>query len=190
MLTAFGYEVEDLPPLISVDEFNLATGGAYAGDPRLDIALASASGLIRMACRWHVAPNLECTLTTSASGRLLQLPALAVTDISSVTEDGRELAAGEYEYMRQGLLRRACFRDWTRTWGGITVNYSAGFDEVPAELEDLVLARVQGELALPYGVKSESAGGVSISYSDIGFSGGLSALEAMLLAPYTLPTEV
>lgn len=191
MLTPYGYEVETLPPLVSVDEFNDLTGGAYAGDPRLETALASVSGLIRLACRWHVAPNLECTFTTSASGRLLRVPALALTEVLSVYEDGNELAQGEYEYRREGLIRRACFRNWSQKWNGVVISYKAGYDEVPAELVDLVTNRVTGELGLPYGVKSESAGGVSISYSDvIGYSGGLSFLETMAIAPFVLPSEV
>lgn len=189
MLTPYGYDVESMQPLISVETFNSLTGNEYATDPRLSMALGAVSGLVRMACRWHIAPGLVCQYTTSGGGKVIQLPALAVTAVKSVEESGRELAPGQFQWRRDGLLKRAQFRAWAPGWNAVTVKYVAGFDETPAEIADIVMARVLGELSMPYGVRSESAGGVSITYGDVGLSGGLSMVEQLALAPYALPSE-
>ena len=189
MLTPFGYEVEALPPLMTADQFNSMTGNQYAADPRLTPALEAISGLLRMACRWHIAPNLACAYVTGGGGKLIQLPALAVTAVEKVTEGGAILAPGQFEWRREGLLRRAQFRAWAPGWNSIRVEYKAGFDSVPAEIAEIVFSRVLGELSMPLGVKSESAGGVSITYGDYGYTAGLSTIEAMAILPYALPTE-
>lgn len=187
MLTPWGYEVEDMPPIITAEEFNAMTGGQYADDPRLASALAAVSGLVRMAARWHIAPNLECTYTTGGDGRIIKLPALAVTGVGSVTELGQELQPGQYEWRREGLLRRCGWRAWPRPWNSVQVTYNAGFETIPAEIADMCVSRVLAEVSLPIGIKSESAGGVSISYGD---TGELSTVECMALTPYALPMEV
>lgn len=189
MLTPFGYETESMPPLVTADRFNEQTGYQYAADPRLEPALGAVSGLVRMACRWHIAPTLACTYVTGGGGKLIQLPALAVTAVDGVTENGATLAPGQFEWRREGLLRRTQFRAWAPGWNSVSVDYKSGFDQVPAEIAEIVVSRVLGELSMPLGVKSESAGGVSITYGDYGYTAGLSAIEAMALAPYALPTE-
>lgn len=187
MLTPWGYEVEELPPLITAEQFNAITGDQYADDPRLDTAIAEVSGLVRMACRWHIAPSVECEYTTGGDGRVIQLPALAVSGVSSVSEFGQELAAGQYEWRREGLLRRCGFRAWPKAWNSVQATYTAGFAEVPAEIMGICVSRILATVSLPVGVRSESAGGVSVTYGD---SGDLSAVEVMALTPYALPVEV
>ena len=127
MFTPWGYEVEELPPIISEDEFNAATGNAYAGDLRLAIAIDAASAAIRNECGWHIAPNIPCVATLNARGRVAQLPANLVTEVTKVTEDGQELDASSYETRRDGLLRSSCYRGWSPKWGGVVVEYRSGY---------------------------------------------------------------
>ena len=60
MRTAWGYDVDDLAPLLSVEAFNTMTGGIYAGNDRVESALVAASQAIRNYCGWHICPSLEC----------------------------------------------------------------------------------------------------------------------------------
>ena len=187
MYTPWGYETETLPPLLSEAEYNQATGNAHAGDPRLSIALDAASAAIRNECGWHIAPSLDCKVTLSCRGKVAHLPARAVTAINSVTENGEELSAGAYEARQDGLLRRACFREWTRNWGGVVVEYTAGYDDLP-DLKAAAMHLVEAALAIPQGVASESAGGVSISYATQAATVTTSMVGGMrsALAPYRL----
>ena len=65
MLTPWGYEVDELPDLITVSDFNAATNNRYAGDARIEPAIASASAAIRAWCGWHVAPVQDVTVIGS-----------------------------------------------------------------------------------------------------------------------------
>ena len=187
MYTPWGYEVDEIPPIISEDEFNAATGNAYAGDVRLAIAIGAASAAIRNECGWHITPELPCVATLSPSGKVAKLPANLVTEITSVTENGRELAAGEFEARRDGLIRRANFREWTHRWGGVIVSYKAGYETAP-ELQSIAVNLVEAALNTPSGVASESAGGVSISYRTAAVTIIAASLGSMAstLAPYRL----
>lgn len=166
MRTAWGYEVSDLTPLLSVADFNSMTGSAYAGNPRVEAALKAASQAVRNYCGWHICPSLQCTAYPAGGGKLIRLPAGYVSAIASVTEDGETLHEGQYEWRRDGLLRRACFRNWPSGFDSIAVTYTAGFDiaAVP-DLAEAVRAIAEGVISVSAGVTSETADGVSISYS-------------------------
>ena len=187
--TPWGYQVDELPPLVGDDEFAAATGYKWDCDGGTSAAIAAASAAIRNHCGWHVAPILGCTARLSACGRVARIPAMMVTSIESVTEDGRQLAEGQYEARADGLLRRSCFRNWTRRWEGVEVAYEAGFapDAVP-DIAQACIHLAEAALAAPAGVASESAGGVSISYSTASASVAAAMTPAIMdaLAPYRL----
>lgn len=166
MFTAWGYEVEDLPPICDIDTYNQMTGDTHAGDPGLENALAAASIAIRNVCGWHVAPSLECTARLTADGRLVKLPARLVTAISSVKENDELLTAGQFEARHDGLLRRCGFQNWAHGWDAIEVVYDAGFSlEAVPDLVNIVSHVVDVALSVPSGVTGETAGNVSITYS-------------------------
>lgn len=189
MLTAWGYEVDgSIPPLLSVEAFTTMTGGKYDA-VQSALALQAASQAVRTACGWHIAPSLECTARLTCEGKLAQLPANFVTEVASVTEDGEPLSSGQYEWRRDGLLRRACFANWTPTWGGVVVAYTAGLDaDAAPDLAHAVLGIAEGVMAVSAGVASESADGVSISYSASAGSvaAALTDQQRLALAPYRL----
>ena len=191
MFTAWGYEVEDsIPPLLTAEEFDSMTGGKWAGDLRATSALNAASQAIRNACGWHIAPSLQCSATLTADGKLVKLAANYVSSIESLTEDGIELTDGQdFEWRHDGLIRRACFRNFSRKWDGIAVEYTAGYDaDVTPDLAEAVRSIAEGVLALPVGVMSESADGVSISYSSNAASvaAALTDRQRAALEPYRL----
>lgn len=172
--TAWGYTLTDantLTPILSQSQFNEITANKYTSDMRASENIKAASAAVRNYCGWHVYPLEECELTTTAidqritrsgSDLLIQLPARYVESISSVNVGGVER---EFTYETSGLLRVydtcACDR---RTQ--IVVEYEAGFpDALMDGVKELIAHRVTHALASSAGVQSETAGGVSITYS-------------------------
>ena len=192
MYTAWGYEVDELPPLCDVETYNTITGNSHAGDSRIESALAAASNAVRDVCGWHVAPSLECTATLTADGRLVKLPARFITAITSVQEDGNELQVGQWEASHTGLLRRCCFKNWSSSWDAVRVVYDAGFDiEAVPQLSDIVAKIVDAVLTVPQGVASETAGNVSITYNTTNYAIASATAYKMrwALEPYRVVTS-
>ena len=175
LLTPWGYTIEDaeaLAPILTVEEFNTATAGKYAGDVRIESNINAACAAIRDYCGWHIAPELTCTLTErvlSGNGRikragpdlLIQLPATLVTSVTSATVDGLDHV--DYDLAPNGILRLFDVGCIGRK-AAVVVTYTAGHAMLDS-VKELIAGRVIHALAQPYGVQSESAGGVSITYS-------------------------
>lgn len=187
MRTPWGYDVESLGPIISESDFHERTGNAYITNPRAGAALSAASQAIRNFCGWHVCPSLTCTAYPVGGGVLAKLPAGYVSEITSITEDGAVLAAGDYEWSRDGLLKRACPYRWSDKWDSIVAVYAAGYEpDAVSDLAEAVCAIAAGVLAVSAGVTSESADGVSISYAQSASSiaAGLTYQQKEALAAY------
>ena len=187
MLTPWGYEVEELPDLITADEFNAATGGRYESDPRLSSAIAAASSAIRRFCGWHVAPSMECVFTTDGAPGDLWLPCVGLTAVESVEFDGAAQVVKGFN--RLGRVRTD--RPQPCGLGNVRVVYVAGYDAAAVpDLADVIKDRILASIANGYGVVSESAGGVSVSLAADAASdrGGafVPASVARALAPYRL----
>lgn len=186
MRTAWGYNVENLPPLLSESEFNRLTGGTYNGNNRVTGALAAASQAVRNYCGWHISPSIGCTAYPVGGGKVMKLPASYVSEITSVTEDGIELTEGQYEWRHDGLMRRTCFKNWSAGWDAIEVEYTAGFDIGAApDLAEAIRAITEGVLAVTAGVTAESADGVSVSYS-----ANASSIAAALTSAHKAALEI
>lgn len=186
MMTPWGYEMDSITPLLSVSAFNTMTGNVYATNPRVETALLAASQAIRNYCGWHISPSASCTAYPAGGGHVLRLPATCVSGITSVTEDGAVLPAEDYEWRRDGLIRRRVCR-WTPNWNGLTVVYTAGYAAGAApDLVEAVRAITEGVLSVAAGVSSESADGVTISYSANASSiaQSLTLSQKAALAPY------
>lgn len=165
MMTAWGYDVNSaLPPLLTAEEYARITGAE--GSERLEAALNAASQAIRNYCGWHITPAVSCTAYPEGGALVAKLPAGYVSAITSITENGEALSSSDYEWRKDGLIKRAAPYVWSGKWDGIEVQYTAGYDgaAVP-DLIETACAIVAGVLAVAPGVTSESADGVSISYS-------------------------
>lgn len=177
VLTNWGYTITDtdaLTDMLSAEEFNEFTADKYAGDQRTEANIRAASTAIRNYCGWHVYPERACTLDTTFLDRriarvknamLIQLPAKYVTQVESVTIGG--IAYTSYVHETGGLLKvydvsMAGLEEYTP----VVVEYYAGLpDSLMDGLKELAAHRVTHALASSGGVQSETAGGVSITYS-------------------------
>lgn len=177
MQTIWGYTITDadaLPGMLTVEEFNAITANKYAGDARVAPNLDAACAAIRNWCGWHVYPAQACSMTErllAGNGRikragfdiLIQLPAAFVSSVTSVTLDG--VPFDDFDLEGNGILRLFDV-GWMTRKTQITVTYTAGLpDGLMADIKELIAGRVNHALAQPYGVQSESAGGVSVTYS-------------------------
>lgn len=200
ILTPWGYTITDegdLEPMLSEADFNALTANKYAGDARIAPNLAAACSAIRNWCGWHVYPARACQLTErllAGNGRvkrvgpdlLIQLPAAFVTVPASVTIDGAPF--DDFDLAPNGILRLFDV-GWMTRRTQIVVTYTAGLDDGMMDgIKELIAGRVNHALAQPYGVQSESAGGVSVTYSaSWAASASASALpddNKEVLAPY------
>lgn len=187
MRTAWGYDVNELPPLLSLEKFHSMTGGVYMGNDRTESALLAASQAVRNYCGWHICPSMECEAYPIGGAKVTKLPAGYVSEIKSVVENGKELTGGQYEWRRDGLMRRCQFTIWSSGWDSIEVDYIAGYDiEAVPDLAEAVRAITESVLAVSAGVTSESADGVSISYSSSASSiaAALTSSQKAALAAY------
>lgn len=184
-LTPWGYfaDAETLPNFIDVPEFGLFTGGKFGSDSRISVNIPSVSEAIRDFCGWHIYPNVTCGMLYNVHDLrdafvgpdlLVQLPATYVTGVEKIVLNAKlNPSTGLYEGdecedydigMGNGLLKIFDVSHVDRK-SKIFVKYQAGYVNAPSKLKELVADRVSHAVNNPYGVSSESAGGVSVSYS-------------------------
>lgn len=191
MVTPWGYSVDadccGLPPLLDVAHFHRLVPNISSSDARIGEMLAGISQALRDYCGWHIGPSLECTYTGEGEGRLLMLPAMGVTAVSSLKIGGDTVDPSEYEWTGAGMVRLKCGR-FPDVWRSVECTYTAGF---PLDAVAQVAAQVASNaLVASPGVREEHAGSVGISYNETGagITGGVSVLsrDLALLAPYRL----
>lgn len=200
--TPWGYiiDAETLPDFITAEEFNAFTGGKFTGDTRISANIPSATAAIRNYCGWHISPNLTCGMLYAVRDLrdafigpdlLIQLPATYVTSIEKIVLDAvwdsdADTWSGEiisdadrYDISNgDGLVRIYDVGPRDRK-SKIFIKYTAG---LPANyqmsaIKELTANRVARAVVDTYGVNSESAGGVSISYNATYAGKGSAALS-------------
>ena len=200
--TPWGYiiDTETLPDFITPEEFNSFTGNKFAGDVRITANIPSATAAIRNYCGWHISPNVPCGMAYAVrdlkdafvgQDLLIQLPATYVTSIEKIVLDAvwdtdSETWTGETidDSSRwdlngiNGLVRvyDVGARDrkskiFVKYNAGLPTNYQLG------AIKELTANRVARAVVDTYGVNSESAGGVSISYNAAYLGHGSAALS-------------
>lgn len=198
VLTSWGYTLTDdeasLSDIITETEFNAFTASRYSGDTRIAPGIAAASLALRNYCGWHLSGSYACSISwtiknrgiiRSGSDLIIQLPARFVTAVSSVSVAGETTT--DYSFQTNGLLTiyDAYVSDRRDL---IEVEYTAGVSDASA-IKDLVAQMVTQSIAKSYGVTSEAAGGVSITYNTSWTNGSydkIIANSAAMLAPYKL----
>ena len=190
-ITPWGYEVDGTPlSLITIDAFDALTGGKWAGDKRVEAMLDPASAAVRNFCGWHIVTNVPCraTIDADAPTRTLWLPTTCLTSLDRIVIGDAEVGG---EWSRLGQVRPD--RPVPRGLQAATVEYHAGFERTPPDLEAVVVGVIVHAVALSYGVTSESAGGVSVSYASGAAYGGaaiasLTDADREALIPYKAVT--
>ena len=176
LLTNWGYSLADdtdLCDFITQEEFDDFTADKYTGDVRISSDITAASMAVRNYCGWHVYPSADCELaTTYFDGRvtrvgsdvMIQLPATYVTKITKIEIDNTEYS--RYVLEPNGLLKVYGIHSYLPEYAPVFVEYKAGLpDELAGSIKELVAHRVTHALASSDGIQSETAGGVSITYS-------------------------
>lgn len=168
LLTSWGYTIENtdtLPDLMTVAEFDSLTGNKFAGDARVPQLLASAQIAVRNFCGWHLYPSLPCKFEADSINvsRCIQLPSRFVSGVESVMFKDEPVL--DYHVKTNGLV----FLDGSvlgRSWNDVVVKFTSGLgDSQIGALKEILAGRIANALTNSYGVQSESAGGVSITYS-------------------------
>lgn len=177
------YDAETLANFETAEEFNAYTGGKFTGDTRITPNINSATASIRNFCGWHIAPALTCGMVYRVADLrdafigpdlIVQIPATFVSGVSKVilnavldSETGNFTGDiyEDYDVSTNGLLRVYDVSNIDRK-SRIFVKYTAGFalDDIPA-IKELTANRVTHAVTSSYGVMSEAAGGVSVTYS-------------------------
>lgn len=172
-LTNWGYSMDgELTDFITESEFDVYTAGKFSGDARIAPNIRAASMAIRNYCGWHLYPELPCELSITFFDRrvsegncgiLIQLPARFVTAVTEITV-GNEVC-DKYVLEPTGLLKvynvPPCME-----YTPIVIRYTAGLPyELMEAINELTANRVTHAVSSSYGVTSEAAGGVSITYN-------------------------
>ena len=197
LLTNWGYTLVNasaLPVALTDAEFNTYTGGKYTGDARINPGIKAATLALQNYCGWHLFGAEACKISWTIKNRgiiitgrdlLIQLPARMITGITSVTINGE--ATTDFTFQPNGLLTVYDVSISSRK-DLIEVVYTAGVTSSDA-LKELVADMVTLKLAKSYGVTSEAAGGVSITYNSSWTNGSYDRVlenNAALLHPYRL----
>lgn len=196
-LSPWGYiiDAETLPNFLTFGEFNNFTNGKFGADMRIMSNIPAATESIRNYCGWHIAPSLTCGMLYNVRDLrdafvgpdlLVQLPSTYVTSIEKVvvnavwnanTNDWDGDVITDYDIgMGTGLLRIYDVGALDRK-SKIFIKFVSGYETAPASIKGLTADCISHSVANPYGVSSESAGGVSVSYS--GVWAGMSASSSL-----------
>ena len=146
-----------LPPFASVEDYERVFG---ASDARTDLDLDAASTVIRGFCRWHIYPVVaESVVVDGVGGSVLMLPTQHLTAVTAVTETMRgvgqppvTLNAGDLEWSAAGMVWRGDNRCWTTRARGVSITFTHGFVDPPADLVRLVLDHANRAASNPGGM--------------------------------------
>jgi len=179
--TSWGYtllDADNMPEILTQAEFDSMTANKYALDSRVLSAIKSVTAAVRNYCGWHIAGSQRCELvlnvqnlhiTRKYSDMIIQLPYRFVSDVEKVifnaTKEDDEWVGDEYEFdfTYNGQLTvydaEVCSRK-----SKVVIIATVGLDDTDA-IKGLIANKVGHMLSGTFGVQSESAGGLSISYS-------------------------
>lgn len=158
---------------------------AYSeGDPQTHIEAATQA--VRDYCGWHIAPSQEDVQVIVPTGSSsIFLRSLHVTAIDTITSVGTTFVADEdYVWTADGTLTRAT--GW-RILDPVTVTFTHGYDEFPANVRQVIVALAQRSIDNPSGRIQTTAPG---TYADVFATVGaipMTDQDKDNLAAYKLP---
>lgn len=159
--------------------------GAITKDshPGLEDELLAVTRAIREFCRWHVAPARPVTYrSVGATPDDVWLPASEVVSIDAVMIDGVEWASE-----RVAAVEFDPLTGWTNLYGRrVQVTYTAGYEQVPADLVSLTLELAAVALGTALGQTREQAGSVSLTFDRSGANVDPAGPVGRRLVPYQI----
>jgi len=160
------------------------------------LALQGASGIVRAYCKWAISSfTVDVRDVDSDGGRLVVLPCLHVTDVSSVVLNGTDYwgndlvqpVARDWQWFSDGRLEWLSswpYSGWVSGARRLTVTYSGGYEFTPDEIL-MVVCSVAERIAAPSAIhqKLSNVGGIQTNstYSPNTDSNGLTDLEKNVL---------
>lgn len=179
--TSWGYTLLDaatMPSILTVEEFNSMTANKYVLDSRVQSTINSVTAAVRNYCGWHIAGSQRCELVLNAqdlqitkkySDILIQLPFKYISDVETVifnaTKENNEWVGDEYEYSVAYNGRLTVYDaniDSRKSTIVVVATVGLSFTD---DIKSIICNKVAHVLSGTYGVQSETAGGLSISYS-------------------------
>ncbi len=121
-----------MPELDSTD-LPAAVLARFADDNAAQDAIDAALAAARRHCGWHVSPSKSETIAVDGpGGRVLSLPTLNLTGVTSVTELGVAVDVSKLDRsQRKGTLTKQ-YGCWTGRDGAISANITHGYTEAEA----------------------------------------------------------
>lgn len=184
MLTPWGYTLTtatSLTDFLTTTEFGSFTNSKFMGDSRVSANIPPATRSIQNYCGWHIYPALECEMVFNmrdlrdafvGNDLLAQLPATLVNSVTSILLDAQKVdgewtgeETTDFDLNASGLIRvyDVGYRDRRSK---IRIVYNAGLAENQMDvLKELTAHRVVHAVSSSYGITSEAAGGVSVTYN-------------------------
>lgn len=111
--------------------------------------LRASEKAVRTYCGWHISPVVTVTNGKFEIGRrgLIVLPSLFVTDVASVSIDGRVLDTSAYDWDPAGFITRR-FPSWgTEPYARVT--FTHGYAETPHDVQTVILEIASAAMELP-----------------------------------------
>lgn len=182
--------------LITPDELNTYIGYTVPPD-RATLMCELASGTVRTWCRWNISRETQTFVLDGPGLDRISIPTLYLYSVTSVTLDGKVLAADAYSWTHAGQLYRPQGYCWTSGARNISIVAVHGYQDVPYAVKaatlSLASARVASTAAMaanPTGLKTAATGTVSRTWqtpepSDI--NADLSTIQQVVLGPYRVP---
>lgn len=183
----YTYDAETLPDFLTTQEFSNFTNGKFGTtDTRIASNITSVTAAIRNYCGWHISPSLTCGMLYNVHDLrdafvgpdlLIQLPATFVSGVTKIvlgakwnTEvddwDGEIITDPDRFDVQQGGLLRVYDVGSLDRKAKIFVKYEAGLPSTNiAVIKELTANKVTHAVTNVYGVTSEAAGGVSVTYN-------------------------
>lgn len=158
--------------------------------------LADAPFAIEAACETcRTVTDQTLTLVASDTALLdgdgtssLILPQMPVREVLAVsvtpTSDAVPLVITDHVLRRDGVLVRPWGRWWQHGDQNVTVTYSHGYIEVPADLRMVAVSIARRALGRVAGVRSETLGAYSVTYAESGSENELTDGEKAILRKY------
>lgn len=175
-----------MPELTPLDVDNYTRGRLAEGDAETVRLLAAGLAAARRFCGWHVAPSSSTSVTLDGPGsRLLVLPTLKLSVLTSIIEDGNTIAVGDLYWSRRGLLHKKSGAWWSCHFGAIEVTMTHGFDDA-ADFNAAVLSWIDRSSLAAAGGRARVIGPFQYDTEAMASGSAFSDVERSLLEQYRL----